>query len=121
MFLFGCAIVIFVAWVYVVFVRPRLAANYPATFEKIDAIELKLWSASRTILFARLYWVGGLVIGAHDLIAQAGADWTPLVNEAAAFIPERYRPLALAAFLFGTGVLYEWLRRITTTPVAEKE
>ena len=51
----------------------------------------------------------------------AGADWTPLVNEIVQFLPEKYRPLALAAFVFGSGILFEWLRRITTEPLEERK
>jgi hypothetical protein len=61
------------------------------------------------------------VVAFHDLIAAAGADWTPIVNEVAQFLPEKYRPLALAAFLFGSGILFEWLRRITTEPLEERK
>ena len=63
MFLIFCGAVVIGAWVYVKFARPRIAARWPLEFEKIAAVETWLWEKSRTILVARLYWVGGAVIG----------------------------------------------------------
>ena len=114
-------IIIFLIWAYVLFLRPQLCRWFPVTFEKVNRAEAYLWDNSRTILFARLYWVVGIFMTLHDLIAAAGADWTPLVNEIVQFLPEKYRPLALAAFVFGSGILFEWLRRITTEPLEERK
>ena len=115
----GAGIAIFVAWAYFMFGRPFFERRYPNAFARINTIEAALWKNSKTILAARFYWVGGLVIGAHDWLAQSGYDVTPMVNEIAAFIPEQYRPLVLAAFLFFSGLLFEWLRWLTTSPVVD--
>ncbi len=119
MFLILIAIVIIVAWTYILFIREWLEARYPTSFytRVIHHTEDVLWANSRTILVSRLYWVGAIIVALHDLAAQAGLDWTPLVSQVAAFVPPQYQPLALSAFLFLTGIAFEWLRRKTTTPV----
>ena len=113
-------IIIFVLWAYVLFIRPQLRDWFPEFFDRVNMIEWWLWDNSRTIISARLYWVGGILIAIHDFVAEQGADMTPFLNEAANLIPERYRPLALAGALVFTGALFEWLRRITTQPLEEK-
>lgn len=115
----GAGIAIFVAWAYFMFGRPLLVKRFPGAFDRINAIEGALWKNSKTLLVARFYWVGGLAIGAHDWLAQNGFDMTPMLNEIAAFIPEQYRPLALAGFLFFSGIIFEWLRWLTTEPVVD--
>ncbi len=116
MFLIICGIVIVVVWSYILFVREWLVAKWPDTFKWWhEQVEDRLWARSRAILVARLYWVGGIVIGIHELVAASGYDVTPLLHEIAKFIPEKYQPLALAAFLGVTGIAFEWLRRKTKT------
>ena len=68
----------------------------------------------RTILVARIYTLVGALIAAYDFSADyvhsiGGFDLTPI-------IPERYR-LYIPGALMLTGMVFEGLRRATTTPV----
>jgi hypothetical protein len=80
-------------------------------------LERALFDRSRTILAARMYWIGGALLGIQQIAASAGLDATPIINEAAKMIPEQYRGLVVAVALFITGLSFEWLRKKTTTPV----
>jgi hypothetical protein len=119
--LLWCALVVFLAWAYIFFGRPLLMNRFPTLWSYIDPAERWLVDRSRTLIVARLYWIGGIVIAIHDTLASYGMDWTPLVNEVTNLIPEQYRPLLLAGFLALTGVAFEWLRRVTTDSLAAKE
>ena len=68
----------------------------------------------RTILVAHIYTLVGALIAAYDFSADyvhstGGFDLTPI-------IPEKYR-LYIPGALMLTGMLFEVLRRATTTPV----
>lgn len=107
---------ILVVWAYILFVREWLVARWPAQFAKWHAVEDALWSSSRTILIARGYWLLGLLVGLHDLLAAEGFDWTPIVTQVGDFIPPGYRAPALSLFLILTGAIFEWLRHVTAAP-----
>ncbi len=79
-----------------------------------------LWDKSRSILASRLYWLGGAILAIHEVLANSGVDLTPVTDQLTAFIPERWRGLAMAVWLVSTGLLFEWLRHITTQPLSEK-
>jgi hypothetical protein len=113
-------LVIFALWLYVLFIRPLLLKKYPS-FGEFAKWEARLYDRSRTILIARGYWIGGILVAAQQFAAAAGLDVTPIVNELAKAIPEGYRGLAIAAFLFITGIVFEWLRKVTRKPVGEEE
>ena len=115
-----CAIVIVLAWLYIWVARPWLANRYPEVWQVIDKIEAWLIDRSRTLLIARLYWLGGIFIAIHDKLAEYGFDVTPLITQVSDFVPENYRALALAAFLALTGLAFEWLRRATREPLLGK-
>lgn len=77
----------------------------------------KLRSGWLPSLSARLYWIAGILIGLHDFVApillSSGLDWQ-------SFAPpeyQRFYPLVMIA----TGLLFEWLRRVTSEPLDEKE
>ncbi len=110
--------VIIAMWAYILFIRPRLIEKYPA-FGKFAKFEQVLFDKSRTVLAARLYSIGGVVVGIQALAASAGLDVTPIINELAKLIPEGYRSLAVGIFLLLTGIAFEWLRKATTKPVGE--
>ena len=101
---------------------PFLAHQGHATADQpIEVWEsARLIDRSRTLLIARLYWLGGIFIAIHDKLAEYGFDVTPLITQVSDFIPENYRPLALAAFLALTGLAFEWLRRVTREPLPGK-
>ena len=120
MFLIVIGVTIFVVWFYILFVREWMVAKWPDQVGWWHTIEDNLWAESRTILGARLYWVGGAIIALHDLAAAAGVDWTPILTQLTTLIPEQYRGLALAAAIAITGLLFEYLRRQTTTSIGEK-
>lgn len=121
MFLIVLSIIIFIVWAYVLFIMDWMFARWPDQVGWWRKMEDTLWAQSKTILTARLYWIGGVIVFLHDLAAQAGIDVTPITNELSNFIPEKYRPLALAGFLMVTGIMFEYLRRITSTPVGESD
>lgn len=116
---FGLIVIAIVAYMW--FLRPTLAQKHPELFSKIDEIEAILIDRSRTILASRLYWVGGALLAFHDGLGTIGFDWQPYVNQIAALIPEQWRGLAIAVAMVGTGLLFEWLRKKTTQPLANKE
>jgi hypothetical protein len=107
---------ILVAWIYIAFLREWLVARWPATFSEWHALEDTLWASSRTILVARGYWLLGIILGLHDLLANEGFDWTPMLNQLGELIPPGYRAPALSLFLILTGAAFEWLRRTTAAP-----
>lgn len=107
-------IVIFVGWAYVLFIRPQLIKSFPNTFGKFVAAEGVLFAKSRTILIARIYSIGGIILAIHGFVLTSGTDTTAFVTELGKLIPEQYRALALSGFLFATGLGFEWLRRVTT-------
>jgi hypothetical protein len=119
--LLWCALIVFLAWAYIFFGRPFLRDRYPKLWSYIDPVEAWLVDRSRTLIVARLYWIGGIVIAIHDTLASYGMDWTPLVNEITNLIPADYRPLALAGFLALTGVAFDWLRHVTRESLADKK
>lgn len=124
MFLPVLALIIFVSWFYILFVREWAVSRWPDHFGPWYKLEEWLWLNSRQILIARLYWVGGILIGLHETLAQQGFDVTPFLVQIEEYIPERWRPMLapfiIPVFLGATGVLIEWLRRITTEPLDAK-
>lgn len=108
---------IVVVWVFVVRPLIRDLPAFDAAFDRIEAFERLLWSRSRTVLVARLYWVPGLI----DLVTSWAFDWTPLVARAFEGVPDDLRGLVISAALAVTGALFEWLRRVTSEPVTAKE
>ncbi len=121
MFLIFLAAVIVVVWAYVLWIREWLVHKWPEEFSWWHSIEDWLWAKSRTILVARGYWIGGILIYIHDQLASYGFNVTPILDEISKFIPATYRPLALAVFLALTGLAFEWLRRNTDSAVGEKK
>jgi len=119
MFLIIIGVIIFVVWAYILFIRGWMLSVWPEQVGWWHTIEDNLWAKSRTILGARLYWVGGIIIGLHDLAGAAGIDVTPITTQLASYIPEQYRGLALSLGVALTGVMFEYLRRRTTVAVAD--
>lgn len=118
-FLYACIAVVLLAWLYILLIRELLVEVWPDKFARWHQIEDRLWSRSRTLLIARLYIVGSIIIAIHDAIAAQSVNWTPLITQITATIPEPYRPIALAIWLAVTGLAMEWLRRHTTGTVGE--
>jgi hypothetical protein len=117
--LLAFAILAAVAVIYAFWLRDWLKQQ-PALkpyYDWLEPIETKLWARSRTILSARLYWIAGALIGLHDFAApfllSGGVEWQ-------SFVPpeyQRFYPLVMV----GTGLLFEWLRRVTSEPLDNKE
>lgn len=84
-----------------------------------------LFAHSRTVLAARLYTLAGTVVGAYDGFGAflGGQDFTPITTRLldAVHVPPDMRPLALAAFIGGTGELFVYLRKITTQSLADNK
>lgn len=78
-----------------------------------------LFRRSRTILIARLYTVVGVIVGGAPFVA--GFDWTPLIRRAFYFVPDDLMPLAVGGFIALTGLVFEWLRTITTDSLTWKK
>ena len=73
---------------------------------------------SRTILAARIVWLAGAVTMLESTFVAAGLDWTPLLMRLYATVPADLRPLAISATVTAAGAGFEYLRRITTGPLA---
>jgi len=60
-----------------------------------------------------------VVVAFHDIIATnfSSLDLTPLWQRYFADVPPDMRALITAAVSIGTGLLFEWLRRISPPPV----
>lgn len=111
--LMASGIIVFVAWAYILFLRPMVLAHFPV----IVTVESKLWASSRQVLMARIFSFGGLFVGLHDFIMQSGVDSSTFLNELAKVVPDQYRGLVLASVLFFGGIALEWLRKVTKGPV----
>lgn len=77
--------------------------------------QIKTWFAhSRTILAARMVTLAGGIVSFHDVALPyiVGTDISPLTSK----LPQ----WALPMLIIGLGLLFEWLRRITTQSLAEK-
>jgi hypothetical protein len=113
---------ILLGWIYVFWWRDFALKTWPKQTLKLRGWTWTLWKDSRTILIARLYWVGALVLGAYDLAVSTGID--PAYSMSGVlmqYLPEQYRSLAISGFLFITGAGIEWLRRQTTAPLGQKD
>ncbi len=119
MFLIILGVMIFAVWSYILFIRGWMLSMWPDQVGWWHTIEDNLWAKSRTILGARLYWVGGVIISLHELAGAAGIDVTPITTQLSELIPPSYRGLALSLGAIATGIMFECLRRVTTVPVAE--
>jgi hypothetical protein len=73
------------------------------------ALDAKL-KGYKTILAARLYAAGGIVLAGWEVLRASGVDISPL-------IPPQYLPFVTIA----GGIGFELLRRVTDSPVGEKE
>lgn len=123
MLLIILGIAIFVVWFYVLFVREWLVALWPGRFTRIREWEKWLWDNSRTILTARLYWLGGAILAVHEWAAAAGFDFTPIVQQITDLVPDTYQkfvPLGFSLLIMATGFIFERLRKTTTEPLELK-
>ncbi len=122
MALIVAGLVVFIFWLYVTFLREWLDAHLQGTRYAFwhEQIEDKLWEKSRTILYGRLYQLGGLVLAIQTGLAAAGVDTTPFTDEAAKLVPEKWRGLAMAAFFILTGWGINKLREWTSRPLDAK-
>ena len=73
--LLWCALIVFLTWAYIFFGRPLLMNRFPTLWSYIDPVENWLVDCSRTLIVARLYWIGGILIAIHDSLASYGMDW----------------------------------------------
>lgn len=76
---------------------------------------IKSWFAhSRTIFAARMVTLAGGLTAFHDAAMPyvTGADFTPISAKLPAW--------ALPLILVGAGMLFDWLRHITTESLADK-
>jgi len=121
MFLTVLSILFLAIWVYILFIRPKLIEWYPL-FSKFTQWEQTLFDQSRTILQARFYWMGGILVALHELAAQAGIDWTtPITDELSNHIPERWRGIAIGLFMMVVGLGFAWLRKTTAGAPTNEE
>ena len=109
------------ALVYAFIIRKWLIEKYAMgpKLKNLDDTLTALWSKSRTILVARIYMIIPVVVAFHDIIATnfSSLDLTPLWQRYFADVPPDMRALITAAVSIGTGLLFEWLRRISPPPV----
>lgn len=120
LFVFAAAVAAYVWLVRPVLRRKAALAPY---FDEADAVWVRLATALRglrTILVARLHVLAGVLLATYEVVEPAvrqalqesGFDWRSLV-------PAGWGPLAVPAILIVSGLMFGWLRRITTGPVAE--
>jgi hypothetical protein len=121
MFFIYIGITVLAVWGYLLIVRPIISQKYPELFAKLDEVEKYVIDRSRTLLVSRGYVLGGALLFIHDQLASAGFDWTPIVDQFATTVPPSYRALVISLFMIITGAVFEWLRRKTTQPLANKE
>ncbi len=111
------AVLVAVVVVYVFVVRPyiREIPWCDPFFDWIEPIEAALWAKSKTVFAARLVTGAGLLLSIHDFVLPVllAVDLQP-------FVPSRYQPLYPVA-LAAIGPIFEWLRRVTSEPLAAKE
>ena len=108
---------------YAFVLRRFVKSWFPSFFAWLEPIEAKLWAKSRTILLARLTWLGGLVAGAANM--TAGVDWTSVLSQLVSHLPAGAQPYASSLIvplaISVIGGLFEWLRRITAPLAPAKE
>lgn len=111
---------------YLFVVRPWLkrqpwAASF---FAWIEPIEAKLWLKSRSVFMARLMSVGGAIVALYNSLSQSAIDWSGLQSTIISHLPEGWRGLAqqlvLPIMVMIVGVIFEWLRHVTTTSLQDK-
>ena len=97
--------------------RPTLRTRplFKPIYDKLAPLEAALWQKSRTMLFARLYQLAGLLVTVEAAMAESGIDWLPLIP-----IPDQYK-IYVGPVLWLTGLLFAKLRSITSEPLALKE
>lgn len=74
-----------------------------------------LFAHSKTILVARLYVAAGALVMLHDIALPfvSSTDVTPLTSQ----LP----PWGVPLIGIGSGVLFEWLRHLTTQSLADNK
>ncbi len=82
--------------------------------EKVKAFFRRSW----TILVARFYVLVGLLVGIVPM--ASGLDWSPFIRRVLYMVPEDLMPIAVGAVIGLTGLLFEYLRTITTASLADK-
>lgn len=94
--------------------RPELADLYAQADGFWARLNVRL-KGLRTRLAARLYLLAGAFVSLYDVVIPmtTGVDWSPLTAK----IP----PVAWPFIMIGTGILFAWLRNVTTSPAGEKE
>lgn len=111
---------------YYFWVRPvilNIKALQPV-FKELDQVEagwraklLVAFNGLKTLIFARLIWLPGAILALYDLVQQeAGQSGINLKD----LIPDQYDQY-IPLGLFAIGMIIEWLRRITTSPVAKPD
>lgn len=108
---------------YAFVLRKYVKGYFPSFFAWIEPIEANLWAKSRTILLARLTWLGGLVAGVANM--TAGVDWTAVLSQLVSHLPAGVQPYATSLIvplcISILGGLFEWLRRVTAPLAPAKE
>lgn len=117
------AALVAVAILYAFVLRPILREHswFDPIYDRIEPIEAALWAKSRTVLLARLAWVPSALLLLHDTVAAWAIDATPILSRVFYAVPDDVRPLAITAAVGAYGFVVEWLRRVTSEPLSEKE
>src|SRR5262249_60343102 len=90
----------------------RTRRLFKPIYDKLAPLEAALWQKSRTMLFARLYQLAGLLVTVEAAMAESGIDWLPLVP-----IPQQDK-IYVGPRLWLTGTLFAQLRKSTREPAA---
>lgn len=122
---------------YVLVLRPVLRQRVWLRFfyDRLDGFWSFVWlyfKGLRTLLTARLQYIAGWTVVAHESIAVAlqtyapAIDWSPVTTLLLdrLQVPAEMRPLAVsvlaAALLAISGHVFAWLRKFTDGPVGHK-
>lgn len=108
---------------YAFILRPILREHpwFDPIYDWLEPVEARLWAKSRTILVARLAWVPTALLLLHDTVGAWALDASPILSRLLGGIPDDIRPQVIAALVGLYGMAVEWLRRVTTEPLAGKE
>lgn len=122
-FLMSVVLIVVIAFLYAMVLRPWLKARTWAQgfFSWIDPIELALFKKSETVLVGRLLWLGSGIVTLYDTagVLFSSLDLTPIQTRIfdALHVPQDLRSVALSAFVATIGLMMVNLRKKVTKPL----
>ena len=111
------AVIIALTAIYVLWLRPIFRDHpwFDPIYDWLEPIEARLWGKSRTIFVARALALAGYLITINDLLMPL-----VMVLPLDKMLPEPYGD-AVGPVLMVVGHVFTALRKVTDTPLGEKE